>query len=134
MLILRNFIAWYHRFFNKNVRRGRQGERSAARFLKKNGFHIWDRNWRYGRYELDIVAEKQGCVAFIEVRGRTLNSLQSGFDSVVRSKKKAIKSAACAYRCSHPRIKTYRFDIISIDWDSNGKIKALNHYENVAIH
>lgn len=134
MLILRNFIAWYRRFFNENVRRGRRGERSAARFLKRNGFRIWDKNWRHGRYELDIVAEKQGCVAFVEVRGRTLKSLQSGFDSVVSKKKRAIKYAACAYRRSHPAIKTYRFDVISIDWDSDGKIKALNHYENITMN
>lgn len=131
MLILQRFIAWYRSFCNKNVRRGQRGERMASRFLKRRGFRILDKNWRHGRYELDIVAEKQGCTVFVEVRGRTLSGLQSGFDSIGHKKKRAIKYAACAYRRSHPRIRSYRFDIISIDWTHDGKVAALNHYENV---
>ena len=133
MLILQKLGAWYRHFCNPNVRRGRRGERAAARFLKRNGFRILDKNWHHGRYELDIVAQQKGCIAFVEVRGRTLNSLQSGFDSVGRKKKQAIKHAADAYRQSHPGIKTYRFDVVSIDWSKDGQIKAINHYENVAM-
>ena len=133
MLTLQKLIAWYRRFCNENVRRGRRGEQLATRFLKQNGFRILDRNWCSGRYELDIVAEKQGCVVFVEVRGRTLNSLQSGFDSVGYKKKRSIQRASCAYRRSHRGIKSYRFDIISIDWNDKGKMQALNHYENVAM-
>ena len=133
MLILQKFVAWYRKFFNENVRRGRRGEQLATRFLKRNGFRILDRNWCNGRYELDIVAEKQGCVVFVEVRGRTWNSLQSGFDSVGYKKKRSIQRASVAYRRSHRGIKSYRFDIISIDWDDKGKMQALTHYENVAM-
>ena len=133
MLILQKFVAWYRKFFNENVRRGRRGEQLATRFLKRNGFRILDRNWCSGRYELDIVAEKQGCVVFVEVRGRTWNSLQSGFDSVGYKKKRSIQRASVAYRRSHRGIKSYRFDIISIDWNDQGKKPALHHYENVAM-
>ncbi len=133
MLILQKFITWYRSFCNANVRRGQYGERKAARFLKRNGFRILDKNWRQGRYELDIVAEKQGCIVFVEVRGRTLNGLQSGFDSINLKKKRAIRYAANAYRRTHSGIKTYRFDVISIDWRNNGQIKAINHYENVTM-
>ena len=132
MLILRKLVAWYRSFCNENVRRGQRGERAAARFLQRNGFRILDKNWRHGRYELDIVAEKQGCIVFVEVRGRTLNGLQSGFDSIDYKKKRAIKCAANAYRRTHPGIKTYRFDVISIDWAGDGKIKAVHQYENIA--
>lgn len=131
--MLQKFVAWFRSFCNENVRRGRRGERLATWFLKRNGFRILDRNWRSGRYELDIVAEKQGCVVFVEVRGRTQNSLQSGFDSVGYKKKRAIQRASCAYRHSHRGINSYRFDIISIDWDDQGKKPALHHYENVAM-
>jgi putative endonuclease len=133
MLMLKKFVAWYKSFCNENVRRGWRGERIAARFLKKDGFHILDRNWRYGRYELDIVAEKQTCIVFVEVRSRTIKSLQSGFDSVGIKKKTAIKHAACAYRRSHPGIKSYRFDVISIDWTGDGKLQTINHYENITM-
>lgn len=122
--------AW-HKYFNPNVRRGRKGERAAVRFLKKAGYRILDTNYQSGRYELDIVAEKDGCIVFVEVRGRQQSSLQSGYDSVDKTKKHALRCAIFAYLKKHRRIRYWRLDIIAVEWDENGKIVALRHYENV---
>lgn len=132
-LLWRKCIAQWRYFFNPNVRRGRRGERCAARFLKHQGYVILDRNWRCGRYELDIVAKYATCVVFVEVRGRLSSSLQSGIDTVDKKKKQAILKAIDAYRRQHKGINTFRFDVISIDWDAHGKIQNLNHYENVPL-
>ena len=37
---------------------GQKGEDAAARYLIENGFEILHRNWRSGRYELDITARR----------------------------------------------------------------------------
>ena len=37
---------------------GMEGEEAAAEWLRANGYEILFRNWRSGRYELDIVATK----------------------------------------------------------------------------
>ena len=123
--------ASWRKYFNPNVRRGREGERAAVRFLKKAGYRILDTNYQSGRYELDIIAEKDGCTAFVEVRGRQQSSLQSGYDSVDKSKKHALRCAIYAYLKKHRRIQHWRLDIIAVEWDENGKIAAFRHYENV---
>ena len=123
--------AFLRKYFNPNVRRGRKGERAAVRFLKKAGYRILDTNYQSGRYELDIVAEKDGCTVFIEVRGRQQSSLQSGYDSVDKIKKHALRCAIYAYLKKHRRIQHWRLDIIAVEWNKEGKISALRHYENV---
>lgn len=131
-ILLRRLKAWWRKFFNPNVRRGRKGERFAVRFLKKQNYKILSRNWTFGRYELDIVAQKAGCIVFVEVRGRTENSFQNGYYSVNRKKKEALRKAVNAFLKHYRHVNIYRFDIISIDWN-NHKITALNHYENVPL-
>ena len=123
--------ASWRKYFNPNVRRGREGERVAVRFLKKAGYRILDTNYQSGRYELDIIAEKDGCIVFVEVRGRQQSSLQSGYDSVDKTKKHALRCAIYAYLKKHRRIRHWRLDIIAVEWDENGRIAALRHYENV---
>ena len=122
--------AW-RKWCNPQVRRGRKGERAAVRFLKKAGYRILDTNYQSGRYELDIVAEKNNCTVFVEVRGRQQSSLQSGYDSVDKTKKHALRCAIFAYLKKHRRIRHWRLDIIAVEWDEKGKISALRHYENV---
>lgn len=129
---LKKLKAWWRKFFNPNVRRGREGERAAVRFLERQKYKILARNWMLGRYELDIVAQKAGCIVFIEVRGRAENSFRNGYYSVNRKKKDALKKAVYAFLKHHRKITAYRFDIISIAWN-NDKITALNHYENVPL-
>lgn len=135
-LFIKKLKASWRKFFNPNVRRGRKGERAAVRFLKKQNYKILARNWNFGRYELDIVAQKAGCIVFVEVRGRAENSFQNGYYSVDHKKKAALRKAVTAFlkchRNTNRNTNIYRFDIISIDWNNN-KITALNHYENVPL-
>ena len=91
--MLTKLKSWWRKFFNPNVRRGRKGERAAVRFLKKQNYKILAKNWNFGRYELDIVAQKDGCIVFVEVRGRSENCFQNGYYSVNYKKKTALKKA-----------------------------------------
>ena len=53
-----------------SIRIGQRGEEIAARFLLSEGFDLLHRNWRSGRYELDIVARKEGVLHIVEVKSR----------------------------------------------------------------
>ena len=50
---------------------GIKGEDLAAEHLKKSGYKILFRNWKWGKNEIDIIAEKDDTVVFVEVKTRT---------------------------------------------------------------
>ena len=49
---------------------GRLGEDAAAKYLKKNNFLIFDKNYRVKNAEIDIIAKDKVTIAFIEVKPR----------------------------------------------------------------
>ena len=57
---------------------GDRGEDYTARYLEKQGFHIVERNWhsRYG--EIDIIAENEEYLLFVEVKTRRAGSMVPG--------------------------------------------------------
>ena len=54
---------------------GLRGEQAAAEWLIANGFELLHRNWRSGRYELDIVALREGVLHVVEVKCRRSGAL-----------------------------------------------------------
>ena len=71
--------------------KGVESECLVANKLLTNGWAILARNWRGGRGELDIVAEKGGCLRFIEVKSRP--TFAAGIDSITSVKKRRLLSA-----------------------------------------
>ena len=67
------------------------------RYLRDNGFLICDRNWRSGRYEIDIVACKSGVTHIVEVKTRRAGALRSPESAITPSKCAAMRRAAEAY-------------------------------------
>jgi putative endonuclease len=106
---------------NSNQSKGRLGENLATEFLVKNGFLIIDRNYRFKRYEIDIICEKDNVLIFVEVKARTSNAF--GFPETFVNPKKEIKirEAAENYIFDKNWQKDIRFDIISIE------LKPKNH-------
>jgi len=49
---------------------GSQGESIASKFLTDLGFKILERNYRYKRAEIDIIARNSELMIFIEVKTR----------------------------------------------------------------
>ena len=47
---------------------GKEGEEESVRFLMEKGYKIRHRNWRSGKYELDIVAQQQNELVIVEVK------------------------------------------------------------------
>lgn len=52
----------------RRKRRGRLGEEAAAKFYQQNGFTILERNFRAGRYEIDLIVRKENLIVFVEVK------------------------------------------------------------------
>ncbi|MCC8089556.1 MAG: YraN family protein [Rikenellaceae bacterium] len=99
---------------------GRYGESVVCQYLQDNGFDILHTNWRNGRYELDIVAKKDGILHIIEVKTRKQGSLTSPESAMTRTKFKFLCKAAEFY-VNFYRIDTdVQFDLASVTYTDNG--------------
>lgn len=108
---------------------GTFGENIAAFYLGKKGYKILKRNFQIKGGEIDIIAEKDGIIAFIEVKTRTPDYLVSGFEAVTKRKKQLIIRASELYSLQHPHDLQPRFDVVQIIADGK-KIVGFNYVEN----
>lgn len=98
---------------------GKRGEELAVLFLRKSGFKIRATNWTFGHKEVDIIAEKEGVIHFIEVKARSQNYLDEPKQAVVRKKQNNIILAADGYMQKYEIELEACFDIISIVFYAN---------------
>ena len=94
---------------------GRRGEDIAVGYLRQNGYLICATNWRQGRYEIDIVAQKAGVVHFVEVKTRSAVSLSTPEQAVTQSKISALHRAASAYLAKYRVVGEVQFDLLAVD-------------------
>ncbi|HAV10070.1 MAG TPA: YraN family protein [Dehalococcoidia bacterium] len=110
---------------------GDRGEKAAQSFLKKKGYRIREINWRCREGEIDIVAEKRGCLVFIEVRTKTGDDFGSPEESVTAAKKAKLTATALSYVSSHSDVpESWRIDFIGIDLDARGQPTRIEQIEN----
>lgn len=94
---------------------GRRGEDIAARFLKKMGYKIIERNFRCRIGEIDIIAFEKGVLIFIEIKTRTSDTFAPPQLSVNRLKQQKIINSALSYLVQKKITGIdCRFDIITI--------------------
>ena len=93
---------------------GQSGEKRVAQFLRKRGFNVIKRNFqcRYG--EIDIIAENDEYILFVEVKTRKENALISGMDAVDSRKQSRITLAAQDYITKTNCEKQPRFDVAEV--------------------
>ena len=119
-----------HRFsFLDTIRRGRRFEALAEALLKKRGCRILDRNVRFLRKEIDLVVEKDGLVAFVEVKGRSGPAFGHPLEAITWRKRRAISVVANAWIArSSFEARSYRFDAVSVRIMPGGAVE-LEHVE-----
>lgn len=100
---------------------GRRGEQIAVEYLRRNGFLICHRNWRSGRYEIDIVAEKSGITHIVEVKTRRAGALAAPEQCITPSKSAALRRAAEAYMAQTRLRGEMEFDLIAVDMFPDGR-------------
>ncbi len=96
------------------INRGKEGEQQAADFLMANGYEILERNYRYKRSEIDLIAKKDNWIIFIEVKLRSSDAFGYPEEFVNRKKVLKILEGAEYYTFSHQWEGPVRYDIISI--------------------
>ena len=112
---------------------GAAGERIAAEYLGLGGWEILDRNWRSGPLEIDLVAAKDGDVAFVEVRTRRSGAFGGAVASIDARKLRNMRRAAGRWLAKRRggRWRETRCDLVAIDIDSGGGRMSLSHLRGV---
>jgi putative endonuclease len=95
----------------RSHRFGQRAEALTAEYLRARGWRIMDRNWRFHHKELDIVAERDGVVAFVEVKARGAGMWGHPLDAITVSKQRELATAARGWIARRGRRgQVYRFD------------------------
>lgn len=109
---------------------GPLGERACAQALRKKGCRILDANYRSRFGEIDIIAEKKPYILFVEVKTRGPRAIASPMEAVTPAKRQRVVRTALLYLASHPCALQPRFDVIEVEADARGKVRAIHHMEN----
>ena len=106
---------------------GNFGETIACRFLQKKGYTIIQRNFRCRTGEIDIIAFKDGCTVFVEVKTRKNANYGRAAEFVDYRKQIKVKKAAMYFLKREDA--DVRFDVIEVYHDG-GKVVEINHIED----
>lgn len=109
----------------KNNIEGKKGEKKAVLFLKKHGYKILETNFKNKIGEIDIIAEKDGVIVFIEVKNRSTYRFGRPIEAVDFRKQNKIKKVAEIYlMIKNKYYNDVRFDVVEVSNDN------LEHIEN----
>ena len=112
---------------------GALGERIAARWYEQRGWRVLARRFRSGHRDLDLVVERGGTVAFVEVKARRNTLYGDPVEAVGWRKRRELARSAQAWidregRASAPAAREYRFDVIGVL--AEGKYVRVRHIED----
>lgn len=108
---------------------GQLGEEEACRYLKEKGYHILDKNWRYRSYEIDIVAEIDDWIVFVEVKTRSTDEYGNPEDFINNRRINRLVRAGHHYLMKNKINKDWRFDVIAI-LSEDEKNFTLKHFDD----
>ncbi len=111
---------------------GKKAEERAVLFLQKHGYKILERNWRFKKAEVDVIAQKKEVLAVIEVKTRSSNYFGNPQDFVNQKKIQLLVEAINEYVISKDLDVEVRFDIVAIVQNKN--TTKIEHLEDAFLH
>ena len=108
---------------------GKQGEAAAMQYLQGQGYQILDQNYRHQHAEIDLVAQKDRLLVFVEVKTRTNLSYGEPETFVSYTKANLVMRAADHYIYARDWQHDIRFDVVAVSITPRGEVK-INHIED----
>ncbi len=102
---------------------GQFGEAAAAAYLESRGCEILERNYRWSRAEVDLIAREGQTLHFVEVKTRHWDDVDLAREAVTRRKQGNIMGAAGRYMEDHEYEGDFQFGIIVVIIDSGGAVR-----------
>ena len=116
----------------KSNETGKKGEEIAAKLLEQKGFKIIERNYRFGKGEIDIIAEdpEDDCFVFVEVKSRETLLLGPPEYAITKNKIKQVKKIAELYLFEKDiKDRNCRFDVVTVLFFPDDEPKV-EYYKN----
>ena len=108
---------------------GELGERIAERWLARRGWRVVHRRYRFGHRDIDLVVERDGLVAFVEVKARSGAEFGDPVEAVNWRKRRELERSALSWISHHGRsFESYRFDVVGV-LVQGGRV-LVRHVEN----
>jgi putative endonuclease len=108
---------------------GELGERIAERWLRRRGWRVVQRRFRAGHRDIDLVVERDGTVAFVEVKARKGAEFGGPVQAVDHRKRRQLERSAMVWIDRHgQKAESYRFDVVGVLLD--GAEVRVCHVEN----
>jgi putative endonuclease len=99
---------------NKSKHFGNLGEELARNYLVENGHEILETNWRFKRYEVDIISRIGQTIVFVEVKARKSAIFGEPEMFVTLQKQRFLTAAANHYLTTRNIELEARFDVVSV--------------------
>lgn len=119
----------------KHQQTGTRGEEEAYFHLRKLGYAVVARNFRSPRYpgEIDLIGWDEDVLCFIEVKTRTSHDVKTAEAAVDRHKRREIAQVARDYLRRMPPECQWRFDIVSVYYDSRSTRPHIDVFRNASL-
>ena len=109
---------------------GTWGEDLAIQVLKKQGYHLIERNYNLREGEIDLIMQDGETIVFVEVKTRTSHAFGSPEDSLTLTKFKRIETAGRTYLLERKLEEAdWRIDLIAIVCTPKLVVERLDHYK-----
>lgn len=96
---------------------GQSGEKLAQQYFTDKGYTILHVNWRHSHYEIDIIAQKEDKLHFIEVKTRSNKKFGNPEESVGPKKMQNLMKAAEEFLHQNPGWKKIQYDVLSVNFN-----------------
>lgn len=93
---------------------GDWAENFVANYLQNSGYEIWERNWRFRRAEIDIIAFKKAKIYIVEVKYRRFQGFSLNSNLISIKKRRLLVAAANAYLIQNRLDFEVQFDTIFV--------------------
>lgn len=113
------------------IDKGKVGEKKAARYLKRKGYRILERNYRAGKHEIDLIAydKREDCLVFVEVKARSESQFGLPGEAVNANKQRFLRLAALSYlKQIKGEESPARFDVIEVYFDKGDIRHIINAF------
>ena len=113
-----------------HLKMGTWGEELAAAYLREKGYAILERDWHSNHKDIDIVAQQNDCIVFVEVKARRNRDFIEPEQAVDYKKQRNLRMAINHYIKLHRIDNPWRFDVITIVNRPGETAPEINHIED----